>query len=218
MDCWNYKLSLFIIKILNEFIFFEDFFIYLWFTYVYIFMKKILFALILLISNTLFCQNEYYQTAENKIISMLEGKQKLNFKRAIFVVENAYHNDTLDYELFKIKIKIINTFKYFKQIEKDRTGTMIGFDIESQWDDYGYNISYTSPNKYPKRLNPQLQSKLTSYDQNAYAGYGIFRAHGLGIGKDGIMLNINMEENWGASLLIGGTVKLAIKNQGYWEF
>ena len=46
----------------------------------------------------------YYQ-AFNEINNMLQGKQPLNLGRAIFLVENAYYNNTLNYNNYQNNIK-----------------------------------------------------------------------------------------------------------------
>ncbi len=43
---------------------------------------------------------KYYNNAYNEIVSMLSGKSSLNLKRAVFVVENAYHKNKLSYEKY----------------------------------------------------------------------------------------------------------------------
>ena len=48
---------------------------------------------------------KYYNSAYNEIVNMLSGKIPLNLKRAVFLVENAYHKTKLSYE------------KYCKQID-----------------------------------------------------------------------------------------------------
>ncbi len=42
----------------------------------------------------------YYQNSYNELKDMLENKQSLNFKRAVFVTENAYLNNQVDYNLY----------------------------------------------------------------------------------------------------------------------
>ena len=48
---------------------------------------------------------KYYNNAYYELVNMLSGKNALNLKRAVFVVENAYHKSKLNYE------------KYCKQID-----------------------------------------------------------------------------------------------------
>ena len=47
---------------------------------------------------------KYYEDAYLELQGMLEGTIPLNFKRAVFIVENAYWNNELNYELFCEKI------------------------------------------------------------------------------------------------------------------
>jgi len=48
--------------------------------------------------------DEKYWNALNELEQMFEQPEKLNFKRAVFVTENVYFNDTLSYEKFNKKI------------------------------------------------------------------------------------------------------------------
>ena len=41
--------------------------------------------------------SDYYQIAVDEIIDMLEDKKQLSFKRAVFLVENAYYNGKLNW-------------------------------------------------------------------------------------------------------------------------
>ena len=46
-----------------------------------------------------------FDKAFTEITNMLDGKQPLSFKQAVFLVENAYFNDSLNYELFNNQIE-----------------------------------------------------------------------------------------------------------------
>ena len=50
-------------------------------------------------------QTEYYRTAFNEINEMLQGKRPLNLKRAVFLTENAFVNNQIDYRQFDKLIK-----------------------------------------------------------------------------------------------------------------
>lgn len=53
------------------------------------------------ISGVIYCTNdEYYNTAFNEILAMLEERQAVSIKRAAFLIEWAYLQGTLDYTLF----------------------------------------------------------------------------------------------------------------------
>lgn len=56
-----------------------------------------------------FCQlNKHaYQTAFNEQLNMLEGKAPLSFKRAVFITENAYYGNKLNYTDFCRKLAVI---------------------------------------------------------------------------------------------------------------
>lgn len=49
-----------------------------------------------------------FQKAYSEISNMLNSKQKLSFKRAVFVVENAYLDDSLNYNLY---LSFIESYK-----------------------------------------------------------------------------------------------------------
>ena len=65
-------------------------------------------------NNNLLDSNYIKQTQQNfnnayiEIAAMLDNKQALSFKRAVFLVENAYFNDSLNYGLFN---EFINLYK-----------------------------------------------------------------------------------------------------------
>ncbi len=46
------------------------------------------------------CHDEHYNVAYNEMKRMLDGKQKKDFKRAVFLLEWAYSRGTLDYGKF----------------------------------------------------------------------------------------------------------------------
>jgi|SRR5690625_1372365 len=50
-------------------------------------------------------QNDLFRFAYEEIKDMLEGKTKKDFKRAVFLVDNAYMNGTLDWNWFDNEIK-----------------------------------------------------------------------------------------------------------------
>lgn len=57
---------------------------------------------------------EHYEDAYTEIEAMLEGISPLNFKRAVFVSENAFYNDSLDYAKFNKTInKLTELCKVF---------------------------------------------------------------------------------------------------------
>ena len=66
-------------------------------------MKKLNFVLLILFINlTVFGQDNetYYKQAIDEITAMLEDKQPISFKRAVFLTENAYFDGKLDYNHF----------------------------------------------------------------------------------------------------------------------
>lgn len=67
-------------------------------------MKNI-FILIFLYSVKSFGQDIYYEVYKEHC-AMLEGKQPLDFKRAVFISENAFYDNQLDYDDFCQTIKV----------------------------------------------------------------------------------------------------------------
>lgn len=60
----------------------------------------IVLGLMIIYSNAFSQGKQGYQDAYNEINQMLKGQKPLNFKRAVFISENAYHNNTLNYKNF----------------------------------------------------------------------------------------------------------------------
>ena len=71
---------------------------------------KILIPLLLIFSVlTLKAQNiskQNFQQAYQEISSMLEGKQPLDFEKAVFLTENAYLDNSLTYEDFNAALDV----------------------------------------------------------------------------------------------------------------
>jgi hypothetical protein len=59
-------------------------------------------------SNYIKQTQQNFDKAYNEIVAMLDNKQPLLFKRAVFLVENAYLNDSLNYGLY---VEVINLYK-----------------------------------------------------------------------------------------------------------
>lgn len=70
------------------------------------------------IVDTLQKHKQLYENAYNEMTQMLEGKKPISFKKAVFLMENAYLNDTWTYEKFNGQISSI-TIK-LQQLIKDR--------------------------------------------------------------------------------------------------
>lgn len=61
---------------------------------------------------------DYYDDAYSEIEQMLEGKIKLDFKRAVFISENAYFNDSLNY------IEFTNNINSLKRLCEGKYNTV----------------------------------------------------------------------------------------------
>jgi hypothetical protein len=72
-------------------------------------MKPLLFFLFLLLEISCIGQNQYYKSAYAEQVQMLKGEKNIDFKRAVFLTENAYHKGKLDYTTFCNDIKSIGT-------------------------------------------------------------------------------------------------------------
>ena len=76
-------------------------------------MHKIILLIIILTLNLIvgFAQTEkykkIYQDAFYEQLAMLTGEKVIDFKRAVFITENAYHKDTLNYNTFNTEISEI---------------------------------------------------------------------------------------------------------------
>ena len=59
----------------------------------------------LLLSQNIFADSNsslsYYTAAQQELQDMLAGKQPLSYERAIFIIENAYNDNTLSYTGFQ---------------------------------------------------------------------------------------------------------------------
>lgn len=83
-----------------------------------------------------------FQQAYQEISSMLEGKQPLDFEKAVFLTENAYRDNSLNYEDFKSAIDIHSTIieqfikandKYdWKQFVKGNMGIAPDMEVEAK--------------------------------------------------------------------------------------
>ena len=75
-------------------------------------MKKLFLTLTFTIICTLlfsqtFEQQMMYKKAFDEMMQMIKGEKPVNFKRAVFLYENAHYNNTLDYQKFCAEIDVI---------------------------------------------------------------------------------------------------------------
>lgn len=77
--------------------------------------------------DTLLVRN--YENAFGELASMLNGQQEPDFKKAVFITENAYFNDTLGYEKFNNQIQFLTYF--VKTVLASDSLTYDGSDKES---------------------------------------------------------------------------------------
>jgi hypothetical protein len=69
--------------------------------------KYCLFILFLLYSSSCYSQASQYPYAFSEIEKMLSGKEKISFKKAIFLVENAFLDNQLDTAEFNRNIRLL---------------------------------------------------------------------------------------------------------------
>lgn len=86
--------------------------------------KLSVFVIILLtpvneIKSQILSSSESYTEALNIISKMVIGEEKVSFKKAVFHVENAYENGSLEYEVFDSKIRSLAglAFSFSNQID-----------------------------------------------------------------------------------------------------
>ncbi|MFO0508312.1 MAG: hypothetical protein ACK5YS_05520 [bacterium] len=107
---------------------------------------KILTPLLLILSvyslKAQVASTQYFQQAFEEISAMLEGKQSLDFERAVFITENAYRENSFQYEDFKYALdvhsSIIEQFikandKYdWKQFVRGNMGIAPDMEVEAK--------------------------------------------------------------------------------------
>ncbi len=113
-----------------------------------------------------FCQSKYYTDAYSELTSMLDGTSTLNFKRAVFVSENAYYKGALSYTEFCQKIDAIElklkqlitdkqishfktagyyaTFNYMTEPSKYNDNTTCKYDFDDFWGEKSWTSMFVS--------------------------------------------------------------------------
>jgi hypothetical protein len=97
---------------------------------------------------------EHYYNAFKEHCAMLEGKQSLDFKKAVFITENAYYDNQHDYEDFCHAIEVYVTIcKNLKQ----------SFDLTYPKEDKEKTLVYASVFKYMTDTIPILLNDSTMF-------------------------------------------------------
>jgi len=86
----------------------------------------------------------HYKASADEIILMLQGKQKLDFKRAVFLLENAYYGGKLNYETFRKQIDDIKTKLY--QIKK--RAPIPNENMKNNWAVFSYMVDSIKENNF----------------------------------------------------------------------
>jgi len=96
---------------------------------------------------TIHAQNkQLYYDAFDELSKMLKGDKPLDFKRAVFITENAYHNGTLSYSDFDNQLKMIET--QIRGFLKDKNLTNNPFG--GQYGIFSYMMESSVYNNYQK--------------------------------------------------------------------
>lgn len=113
---------------------------------------KQLFLLFTLISLTIsnnaenhkFQDDIHYKTSAEEMILMLQGKQKLSFKRAVFLLENAYYAGKLNYNEYCTNIDNIKS--RIATIKK--RAPMLDENMKNNWAIFSYMTDSIEENNY----------------------------------------------------------------------
>lgn len=91
-------------------------------------MKKIviIFLILFAFSQSSKAQDYLYEESYNLLGDMLDGKEKLNFKKAVFSVENAYYRGSLDTVILNTEIRMLANLA--QKIQSERKLTYEGKD------------------------------------------------------------------------------------------
>lgn len=103
---------------------------------------------------------QLYENAYNEMTQMLEGKKTISFKKAVFLMENAYLNNTWTYEKFNLQISsVVNKLKQLikeRQLEQFKTaGNWAAFTYmkdsikQNNFKPYTYGFENFIPDKDP---------------------------------------------------------------------
>ena len=109
-----------------------------------------------MIKDTLVTENPFYNQAYNEIVKMLDGTIPMDFKRAVFLTENAYLKGTLNYDQFCSKLNDIE-LKLKDIIRQKRIET---FKTAGNYAIYEYMTKPSSANDF----------KICSYDFSDFYG------------------------------------------------
>lgn len=107
--------------------------------------------------NSVAFKDDYYKSAYCELVSMLDGTDSLNFKRALFISENAYLSNSMEYSVFCRQIDTI-THK-LKKFMRDRG--IQTYSTAPHYAVYSYMVE-------PGTMN---DSCIYRYDFNDFMGY-----------------------------------------------
>lgn len=108
---------------------------------------KIVFVILVFGFYNSYAQTEHkelYKKAFNEQHQMLKGEIPINFKRAVFITENAYHKGSLNYETFKNEIS--QTGIMLKNLIRQRG--LIGYKTAGNWAVFTYMTDSLPINNY----------------------------------------------------------------------
>lgn len=96
---------------------------------------------------------ENFYIAKQQIEDMLFGKEPLNFEKAVFITENAYHNNKYRFDDFKFEIDVYSEYiKWYSQEVNKKTV-----------DDFKNTLVETAEVKYNKHLKNTINYSIYSF-------------------------------------------------------
>ena len=113
---------------------------------------------------------DFYETALTKFENMLSGKEPLNLKRAVYLVENAYYENTMPYKDFDETLKNIGYLISLKMKEQKMPST----DLAKNLAIYQF-MADTFQVKIPYKENQIFTHYPFQYDFEDYKGQEDFR-------------------------------------------
>ncbi len=140
------------------------------------------FFTILAIANVALAQNaeinkSYFLSAKDQIENMLNGNEQPNYEKAIFIMENAYYENSIDKQSYDLAMQ--NHIKSINEIVKA-------------------NYNFNATNQKPNLLNSREQ--LEQQYKKALTNYAIYLYMTCNIGfVDSSITNYHMKYNYSAS-------------------
>ncbi len=108
--------------------------------------------------------SQHYNTAYNEISDMLSGKKELSLKRTVFVIENAYHQNKLNYDRYSKQIdELVSVCKQILRKENLKTDNYIACH-------YAIQKLFSESFTYKNTAGKTISFKPFGYDFDDYMG------------------------------------------------